>query len=71
MAIGRPPIGPKLGVRLPPELREELEGWAWNQGVPLAEFVRRAVERECARLAAEAVEREIVVQTRRMRTVDA
>lgn len=37
---GRPEIGGRLGVRLG-ELRPEVEAWAAEHGVPLAEAVRR------------------------------
>lgn len=65
MPVGRPPIGPKLTVRLPLTLRTEAGQWAWAKGEPVAELVRRAIETECARLAAEAVAREIRVTARR------
>jgi hypothetical protein len=65
MPVGRPPIGPRMSVRLPVPLRSEADEWAWANREPLAELIRRAVERECARLAAEAVNREVRVSRAR------
>jgi hypothetical protein len=46
---GRPATGhdPLVGVRMAPELRERVEGWAKSQddGPSLSEAVRRLVER--------------------------
>ena len=38
---GRPPIGPALKVRLPDDLREALDDEAQDEGVYVAEMLRR------------------------------
>ena len=37
---GRPPIGDKLTVRIPPDMRDELDAYAAKWDVPVAEAVR-------------------------------
>ena len=44
---GRPPIGPDIRVRLPVEVRDELQRRADAEGVPLAEIARRILVEAC------------------------
>lgn len=37
---GRPPIGDKVTVRIPDDMRAELDAYATKWGVPMAEAVR-------------------------------
>lgn len=46
---GRPPIGPDIRVRLPIEVRDELQRRADFESVPLAEIARRILVEACAR----------------------
>lgn len=50
--IGRPPVGPRLTVRLYPAERLMLEGCAGVTNETLSEFVRAAVAERCERVAA-------------------
>ena len=45
-ARGRPPIGPDIRVRIPVEVRDELQRRADAEGVPLAEIARRILVKE-------------------------
>jgi len=49
--VGRPRIGDRFNVRLPDEVREEVKVAAGFYACNESEFVRRAVERELARVA--------------------
>jgi metal-responsive CopG/Arc/MetJ family transcriptional regulator len=40
---GRPPIGPTVVVRMPPELVQQLDERAEREGVARAELVRRII----------------------------
>jgi len=48
--VGRPPVGPKLTVRLFPAERLMLEGCAGITDLSLAAFVRAAVVEKCERV---------------------
>ena len=44
---GRPSIGPDIRVRIPVEVRDELQRRADAEGVPLAEIARRILVKAC------------------------
>ena len=40
---GRPPIGPTVELRLPPEVLAHIDAWADAEGVTRAEAIRRLI----------------------------
>lgn len=42
---GRPEVGPRIAVRLPPELIDRIDQRAEEEQVPRAEVIRRTLDR--------------------------